>query len=193
MNKSLSGVKVAMLVANGFSQGDMVAAQKALIAAGANVRVVSPENGIVNGWEGQGWGHHFAIDAQLSSALAADYSVLVVPGGQKSMEKLNLTGHTRRFINGFIEAGKPTIVMDSALHILILTGNIAGRRVAGPQDMRDVIVQAGGVWDEAVSCRDENILTGATGDAAARDAVVTAMLDCVAETLYDDVKEDKAA
>ena len=69
MNKPLLGVKAAMLVANGFSQQDMVAAQKALIQAGANVRVISPESGLVNGWEGEAWGHHFAVDAPLSSAL----------------------------------------------------------------------------------------------------------------------------
>ena len=176
MNKSLLGVKVAMLVANGFTQNDMIAAQKALIAAGANVRIVSPENGLVNGWEGQGWGHHFAIDAPLGTALGADYAMLVIPGGQRSVEKLNLTAHTKRFISSFMEAEKPVAVMDNALHILLLTDNIKGREVSGPESMGDVVMQAGGLWGIEAICQDGALLTG-TVDAENRDAFVSAMLE----------------
>ena len=159
MKKPLLGVKVAMLVANGFSQDDMVAAQKTLIEYGANVRVVSPENGLVNGWEGNIWGHHFAVDTPLATALAADYSVLVIPGGQRSLDKLNLTAHTKRFISSFMDASKPVIVMDDALHILMLTDNMRGRTVSGPEDMSDVVMQAGGAWSKKPVSIDTNLFS----------------------------------
>lgn len=160
MSKPLSGVKVAMLVANGFSQDDMITTQKALIEAGANVRIVSPENGLVNSWDGQGWGHHFAVDAPLGTALSADYAVLVIPGGQRSMEKLNLTAHTKRFVTSFMDADKPVIAIGDALNILILTDNIKGRTVTGPQAMHDVILQAGAKWGDVPVTVDDQLLSG---------------------------------
>ncbi len=171
MKKPLLGVKVAMLVANGFSEQDMTAAQKALIEAGANVRIVSPENGLVNSWDGQGWGHHFAVDAPLSTALSADYAIMVVPGGQRSVDKLNLTGHTKRFVSSFMNANKPAVIMDDALHLLVLTDTIKGRTVTGPQKMGDVIVQAGGMWETDGYHIDGNLITGEVNDETRKDFV----------------------
>lgn len=188
MRRPLSGVKVAMLVANGFTQSDMIAAQKALLEAGANVRVVSSENGLVNGWEGESWGHHFAVDAPLGTALAADYAVLVVPGGQRSIEKLNLTAHTKRFVSSFMNASKPVIVMDNALSILILTDNVKERIVSGPATMQDVITQAGGVWSDDAVCIDGQLITGPI-DKDSRAAFISAVMN----QLVNDMAADQAA
>lgn len=168
MTKPLLGVKVAILLANGFSEQDMTSAQKAMIEAGANVRIVSPENGLVNSWDGAGWGHHFAVDTPLSTALAADYAVLVVPGGQRSIEKLNLTGHTKRFVSSFIAASKPVVIMGDALHLLVLTDTIKGRTVSGPEKMSDVVVQAGGLWETDSFHIDGNLITGNVDDESRR-------------------------
>lgn len=126
MMKSLSGVKVAILIANGFDEADMTATQRALAAAGAHARIISPEPGLVNSWTGEGWGHHFAIDAQLNTALGADYALLVIPGGTRSIDKLRLTAHTKRFIGGFMAANKPIAVYGSAMPIMVHTEALSG-------------------------------------------------------------------
>ena len=118
MSKPLSGVKIAILVANGFEEDHMTATQRALAAAGVFAKIISSEPGLVNSWTGQAWGHHFAIDAQLNNALGADYAMLVIPGGQRSAEKLKLTAHTKRFINSFMAAGKPVAVWGHATQIM---------------------------------------------------------------------------
>lgn len=43
------------------------------------MRIVSMDQGLVNSWNGQAWGLHYAADATLNSALAADYSILIIP------------------------------------------------------------------------------------------------------------------
>lgn len=118
MSKPLSGVKIAILVANGFEEADMTATQRAMVAAGANARIVSSEPGLVNSWTGQAWGHHFAIDAALNNALGADFAMLVIPGGQRSADKLKLTAHTKRFIGSFMAAQKPVAIWGSAAQIM---------------------------------------------------------------------------
>jgi protease I len=122
MSKSLQGLKIALLVANGFDQNDFTDVQKALIAANASVKVISPDQGLVNGWEGQGWGHHFPVDQVLSTALGADYDMLVVPGGSRSLEKLKTTAHTKRFVNSFINAEKPVAMLCDAVDMLAYAG-----------------------------------------------------------------------
>lgn len=123
MSKSLSSAKIAILAANGFSQQDFTETQKMLTAAGASLKVISPDQGLVNGWEGASWGHHFAVDQVLSTALGADFDMLVVPGGQRSLDKLQTTAHTRRFLNSFMAANKPVVLFPGAETLLVDTGN----------------------------------------------------------------------
>jgi protease I len=122
MRKSLTGIKIAILVANGFDQQDFTAVQKTLNTVGASLKVVSPDQGLVNGWEGSGWGHHFPVDQQLASALGADFDILVVPGGQRSMDKLKTTAHTKRFVNSFMTSGKKVALFGDAVGLLAFAG-----------------------------------------------------------------------
>lgn len=122
MRKTLQGLKVAILAANGFDQQDFTETQKLLNAAGAGVKVVSPDQGLVNGWEGTGWGHHFPVDQQLATALGADFDMLVVPGGQRSMDKLKTTAHTKRIVNSFMSAGKKVVMFGDAVSLLDFAG-----------------------------------------------------------------------
>jgi protease I len=158
----------------------MTEAQRALIEAGALTKIISPDAGLVNGWAGDHWGHHYAVDAALATALSGDYDMLVVPGGQRSLDKLKLTAHTKRFINGFLVSDKPVVMYGDALHLLITTDNVRGRTVAGPADMKDVVAQAGGNWSDTTPVRDGVLVTGASDDAT-RKAMITEMVDIFAE------------
>lgn len=146
MQKPLSGLKVAILLANGFNEGEMTAFQRAMLENGATPRIISVENGLANGWQGTTWGHYFAVDCPLADALAADYDVLVIPGGQRSLDKLKLTAHTRRFIGGFLAAQKPMALIGDAIQLLIHTNQMNGVMVTGPEKFRDAVKEAGGVW-----------------------------------------------
>src|SRR3546814_15118488 len=85
MDHPLAGKTVAILVANGFEELEMTEPQRALLGAGATLKLVSPEQGLVNGWHGKAWGHYFPIDTQISEALAADFDALLVPGGKRGI------------------------------------------------------------------------------------------------------------
>ncbi len=169
--KSMAGKKVAILVANGFTEQDLTEAQRALIEAGATTRMISPDNGLVNGWSGAAWGHHYAVDATLSTALGADYDALVIPGGQRSLDKLKLTAHTKRFISSFLNAQKPVATFGDALHLIVFTDNIKDRAVAGPVTLKDVATQAGGQWQDAPVYADGPLLTGRADEETRRDMV----------------------
>lgn len=120
--KSLTGQKIAILAANGFDEADMIAAQRALVAAGATMRLVSSDNGLVNGWDGKGWGHNFPVDAALNTALGVDFDGLIIVGGQRSFDKLKMTAHTKRFIGSFMLAQKPIVAFGDAANVLMEAG-----------------------------------------------------------------------
>ncbi len=48
--ENLKGLKVAILVEEGFEQVELIEPRKALDGAGANTSVVSPQNKQVRGW-----------------------------------------------------------------------------------------------------------------------------------------------
>ncbi len=168
MSKPVISAKIAILVANGFNEQNMTLAQRALQAAGANARIIGMDQGLVNGWSDNenAWGHHFAVDSTLSTALAVDYAMLVVPGGRRSLEKLKLTAHTKRFIGGFMDTGKPVAAFNDALEILAYTDKIQGRLVAGPESLKDFALQAGAQWAETPYALDRNLLSGSSEDPA---------------------------
>lgn len=176
MHKPMLGEKVAVLVSNGFCEKDLTETQRSLQKAGANIRIISMDNGLVNGWNGDAWGLHYAADTMLNTALAADFSVLVIPGGQRSIEKLKLTAHTKRFINGFLSARKPVIVFDDALDLLVFCGLVSGRTVCGPEEMKDMTVNAGAIWSTKEYAIDGNLMTGGESSGS-RDAYIKAVTD----------------
>jgi len=118
MQKPLQGHKVAFLAANGLNETDLIESQKIVQALGGDTRIVGMDQGLVSSLNEHGWGLNFAADQALKQSLAADYSALVVPGGRRSIEKLQLTAHTRRFLRGFYECKKPVCVINEAVDLL---------------------------------------------------------------------------
>jgi protease I len=159
MQKPLTNLKVAILLANGFNENEMTNFQRVILEAGGNPRIVSIENGLANGWQGTAWGHYFAVDCALPDALAADFDVLVVPGGQRSLDKLKLTAHTRRFMGGFLAAQKPIALIGDSIQLLVHNNQMNGVMVTGPDVLKEAVVSAGGLWSENSPTISHNIMT----------------------------------
>lgn len=173
---------VAMLLANGFNEQEFIAAQKALREMGIAMKVISANQGLVNGWEGTGWGHNYAVDEPLNTALGADYDAVIIPGGERSHDKLKQTAHTKRFISSMMMANKPVAAIGDALTLLGETGQIDNRTVGGSIAMKAMVSQAAGIWsDEAVTV-DNCLLTGNWSDEY-KAAMENLMTQC------DDMKE----
>ena len=53
---NFSGKTIAIMVASGFDETSFIAIQRAMMNAGAKLRIVSRESGLTNAWNGTGWG-----------------------------------------------------------------------------------------------------------------------------------------
>src|SRR5579871_3980158 len=99
MTAMLAGKSIAILAANGFDENQMTEIQRALTTVKAKFKTVAPENGVVNGWQKDHWGHYFPVEAPIGEALGSDYDMLVIPGGERGIAKLKTNPHTRRIVN----------------------------------------------------------------------------------------------
>ena len=84
----LKGLKVAILVTDGFEQVELTEPRKALDEAGAETRVVSPKAERVRGWKSTDWGDEVQVDAPLDQAKPEDFDALLLPGGVMNPDSL---------------------------------------------------------------------------------------------------------
>ena len=160
MDKVLTGCTVAIMVASGFEETELTEPQRALLKAGATLKTISPDQGLANGWHGKGWGHFFPIDLQIGEVLGADFDMLLLPGGERSINKLAPNPHTKRIVGHFLDAGKPIAAIDQGVSLLPLARKLKGRTVAAPSALKEALEAAGAAWLDEPIATDRNLLTG---------------------------------
>lgn len=158
MSKPLIGKKVACLAANGFSEQDVLKIQELVCEAGASFKFICPNMGLVSGWTGQSWGRHFAVDKALSESLGADYDFLFIPSGHRSIDKLKISAHTKRFLNSFLSANKPTILYGDAVKLLIYY-NYQDYMISGPSELKQKALELGNQWSDHYFSIDHGLFT----------------------------------
>ena len=136
---NFSGKTIAMMVASGFDETGFIAIQRAMMTAGAKLRIVSRESGLTNAWNGTGWGMSYPADSTLSTALAVDYDALVVPAGDRHVESLKNEVHAKRVLRAFLREDMPVLLQGDAVKLLSLIDEAAERAKAGSVDSAPVI------------------------------------------------------
>ena len=116
MAQALQDMKVAILVTDGFEQVELTEPRKVLEQAGAQVRVVSPANGKVKGWNHTDWGNEIPVDEPLDEAQAERYDALVLPGGVMNPDKLRRNERALSFVKGFFDERKPVAIRKEVFH-----------------------------------------------------------------------------
>jgi protease I len=159
MSKTLIGKKIACLVANGFSDSDVIHFQKLASDTGASLKFICPNIGLVSGWTGQTWGMNYAVDKALNESLGADYDYLLVPSGQRSIDKLKISAHTNRFLSSFLSANKPTILFGDALKLLIYNNSLNDCLISGPSELKKQTLDLGGKWSGQEFAIDHALFT----------------------------------
>ena len=115
---TLSGQKIAIMLANGFDEKNFVEIQKMLMTQNVGLKVVSPNSGLVNGRNGDQAGISYPVDSILSDTLAIDYDALVIPSGRLHTASLKDELHAIRIIRAFLREGMPVLVQDDALDVI---------------------------------------------------------------------------
>lgn len=182
MDKKLMGRRIVVMVANGFDERDFSLTQRLLASHGAMPKIISPENGLVNSWRAEngkeGWGHHFPVDASVSTILAADYDGILVVGGHRSIDKLKENAHCRRIMRGFMDACKPVLLLGHAVDMLVAAERAKGYSVTGHASLENALTDAGATWVSDDVCVDGHVVTSVIAQEGAEfdDLCVTLFL-----------------
>jgi protease I len=161
---SLKGKRVAILVAEGFEQPELVEPRAALDAAGAKTAIVSPQGGKVRAWNNTEWGSSFPVDIVLSQAKPEQFDALLLPGGVINPDKLRMNPMAVQFVKAFVEKGKPVAAICNGPWTLIEADAVRGRHLTSWPSLKTDIKNAGGLWEDSEVVVDRGLITSRKPD-----------------------------
>jgi len=159
MPGQLDGKRILILATNGFEQSELEVPRDRLKAAGAQVDVVSPEQGDIKGWDMKDWGRKVAVDRELKSVKADDYDAIVLPGGQINPDLLRINKDALALIQAFYNAGKTVAAVCHAPWLLIETGIAKGKRMTSYHSIKTDVINAGAQWEDRDVVADNGVIT----------------------------------
>ncbi|GJE44688.1 type 1 glutamine amidotransferase domain-containing protein [Methylobacterium soli] len=163
-SETLNGLKVAILVTDGFEQVEMSEPRKALDAAGAETWLVSPKDGQVKAWKFTDWGETFPVDMPLDSARPEDFDAILLPGGVINPDRLRTLPEAVAFARAFFDAGKPVTSICHGPWTVIEAGAARGRRLTSWPSLQTDLTNAGADWVDQQVVVDGNLVTSRKPD-----------------------------
>lgn len=157
--KTLSGRKIAVLMADGFEMAEYTVPVNALRLAGATTKIVSLRRGRLRGVNLHEPAHRVRADLTVEEATESDFDALYIPGGFINPDLLRQSELARAFVRSFDRAGKPIASLCHGPWVLGSCGLLKTRTLTSWPGIRDDVVNAGGVWLDQPVVRDGNLLT----------------------------------
>jgi protease I len=156
---TLDGLRVAILVENGFEQSELRKPREFLEAAGAQTQIVSPQPDSVRGWNHGDWGDAVPVDVPLERAQSADFDALLLPGGVINPDRLRMNEAAVTFAKSFAIERKPVAAICHGPWMLIEIGAARGRRIAAWPSLETDLRNAGAEWVDEPVVIDGDIVT----------------------------------
>jgi protease I len=164
MADELKGKKVAFLAADMFEEVELTEPWKALEQAGAELDLVSLQDGEIQGFNHYDKAGSFKVDKSVEEASANDYDALVLPGGVGNPDNLRQDENAVQFVRDFFEQGKPVAAICHAPWTLIEAGVVRGRTLTSVPSLQTDLRNAGADWvDEEVHV-DNGLVTSRKPD-----------------------------
>jgi protease I len=182
VSSQLDGKQVAFLVANvGVEQVELTTPWDAVESAGGRPVLIAPEKDTVQAMNGDvNKGDTFEPDLGVDEADAADYDLLVLPGGVVNPDKLRIEPDAVALVKSFAAAGKPIAAICHGPWTVVEADLVRGKTMTSWPSLQTDIRNAGGMWqDEELVKSDEGgflLITSRNPDDldAFSDAVVEA-------------------
>lgn len=162
--ENLKGLKVAILVENGFEQVELVEPRKALDLAGAETQIVSPQNKQVRAWKFTEWGETMSVDVALDNADPENFDALLLPGGVMNPDFLRVQPKAVAFVKAFFDTGKPVASICHGPWTIIETGAARGCVITSWPSLQTDLRNAGAKWVDEEVVVDGNLVTSSKPD-----------------------------
>jgi protease I len=159
-DQPLSGRRFLIFVDHIYEDLELWYPKLRLMEAGAEVVVAGPEAGKT--YDGKN-GYPCVADAALADMSARDFDGLVVPGGFMP-DKLRRDPKVLQLVRDFAEAGKPVAAICHGGWIPISAGVYGGVRVTGSAGIKDDLINAGAIWEDAPVVVDRHFISSRKPD-----------------------------
>jgi deglycase len=161
---ALSGLKVAVIVEQGFEQSELEEPRKALEAAGAEVEVISPAEGRVKAWNDEQWGEEVDVDLPLTQAHPREYDALFLAGGLINPDRLRTNERAVQFVRTFNTLSRPIAAICHAAWMLIEADAVRGKRLTSAPSIKTDLKNAGAIWIDSDVVEDRGLVTARKPD-----------------------------
>ena len=155
LDQPLSGKRILIFVGDVYEDLELWYPKLRLTEAGAAVVVAGDK--ARQKYEGK-HGYPCVSDATLAEMHAADFQGVVVPGGFMP-DKLRRDPHVLKLVRDFAAAGKLVAAICHGGWIPISAGVYRGVHVTGSAGIKDDLVNAGAIWEDAPVVVDRNFVS----------------------------------
>lgn len=162
--ENLNKKRVAILATNGFEESELKEPMNALKKAGAEVHIVSEENGKIKSWTNGNWGPEYKVDKTLSEVNQKDYNALMLPGGVINPDILRRNPKAVDFVRSFFEHHKPVGAICHGPWLLAEANVLKGRKITSFSSIKTDMVNAGANWVDQEVVVDEGLVTSRNPD-----------------------------
>lgn len=176
---ALTGKTVGIFAASGFNEAQMADIQRTVLGSGGKAKIVSVDTGLISGVNTTGWGLNFPVDSSIGDVLSSDFDAIVILGGRASVEKFMTSAHTKRILNGALDAGTFVMILDDAVSVVSLLDNTDGLTVSVSEETASLVEGGITTTTETVSVSGQ-IITGRVTDED--QTVLTTFVDTITGT-----------
>src|SRR3954451_4371720 len=107
MADELKGKRIAFLATDMVEQVELTGPWEALTEAGAELDLVSIQDGEIQGFNHYDKADTFKVDRTVQQADATNYDALVLPGGVGNPDTMRTNQDAVQFVRDFFSQGKP--------------------------------------------------------------------------------------
>lgn len=159
-DKPLADLRFLMFVGDDYEDLELWYPKLRLIEAGAHVTVAGPKGDCA--YSGK-HGYPCRSDASISLMECDDFHGVVIPGGFMP-DKLRREEKVKSLIREFAESDKLIAAICHGGWIPISAGVYRGVRVTGSLGIKDDLVNAGAIWEDAPVVVDRNFVSSRKPD-----------------------------
>ena len=160
MDRPLRDKRILMFVGEDYEDLEVWYPKLRLVEAGAEVVLAGPEG--KQTYAGK-HGYPCVSDVAISEVKAADFDGLVVPGGFMP-DKLRRDGQVLEIVRQFDAARKLIAAVCHGGWIPISAGVYRGVRVTGSLGIKDDLMNAGAIWEDAPAVIDRHFVSSRKPD-----------------------------
>jgi deglycase len=157
--------KIAFLVAaEGIERVELTEPWKAVVEAGHQAVLLSPETGEVQTFDHLTPSEKKPVDQAVGDVSVDDFDALVLPGGVANPDALRTDETAVGFVKAFIDSGKPVAAICHAPWTLIEADVVRGKTVTSWPSLQTDLRNAGANWVDETVATDGNLITSRNPD-----------------------------